>query len=149
MPTAEPTIVVGWTPTSLGRAAVDEAIAEARRRGAALHLVNASRGDAYVDHNLADSDQLADVERLLTESGVPHRVTQRVGRGEPADDVLRVAAETGAVLVVIGLRRRTPVGKFLLGSTGQRILLEAGCPVLAVKLADGGGGAPDAGALSG
>lgn len=137
-PEARATLVVGFTPTGPGRAAVREAIAEARRRDAFVHVVNASRGDAYVDHTLAGADQLSELERLLTEAGVPHRVVQHVGRGEPAEEVLRAAGETGAALVVIGVRRRTPVGKFLLGSTAQRILLEAACPVLAVKEAETG-----------
>jgi nucleotide-binding universal stress UspA family protein len=47
-----------------------------------------------------------------------------------------VADELSASLNVIGLRRRTPVGKLLLGSVAQRILLGAGCPVLAVKPAE-------------
>jgi nucleotide-binding universal stress UspA family protein len=55
-------------------------------------------------------------------------------RGQEApDDLLQVADETGAELIVIGLRKRTPVGKLIMGSNAQRILLEARCPVLAVK----------------
>ena len=47
--------------------------------------------------------------------------------------MLDAAEEHNADLIVIGLRRRTPVGKLIMGSTSQRILLEADCPVLAVK----------------
>lgn len=127
-------IVVGYTPTPVGAAALQAAIEEARRRGAFLHVVNASRADAYVDNNLADAGQLSELEAVLADAGVPHRVLQRVGRGEPAAEILDAAEETEATLVVIGLRRRTAVGKLLMGSTAQRVLLEAPCSVLAVKM---------------
>ena len=53
---------------------------------------------------------------------------------EPAEDLISIAESSDADLIVIGLRRRTPVGKLILGSNAQRILLDAPCPVLAVKV---------------
>jgi nucleotide-binding universal stress UspA family protein len=47
--------------------------------------------------------------------------------------VIDVAVEVDASVLVIGLRHRTAVGKLLMGSTAQRILLDCPCPVLAVK----------------
>ncbi len=46
---------------------------------------------------------------------------------------MQAAIDEDAGLLVIGLRKRTPTGKFLLGSNAQEILLDAPCPVLAVK----------------
>jgi nucleotide-binding universal stress UspA family protein len=129
------TIVVGFTPQPTGSAVVAAALEEARLRNASLLLVNVSRGDTYVDPNLAGPADLGAIEQLLRESDVEHEIRQYVGQGEPAERVVETARDAGAALVVIGLRRRTPVGKFLLGSTAQRILLDAPCPVLAVKVA--------------
>lgn len=54
-------------------------------------------------------------------------------RKDVADDLISVADQRNAQVIVIGLRRRSPVGKLILGSNAQRILLDAPCPVLAVK----------------
>ena len=47
--------------------------------------------------------------------------------------VLVAGQRREARLIVLGLRARTPVGKLVFGSTAQRILLDATCPVLAVE----------------
>jgi nucleotide-binding universal stress UspA family protein len=60
-------------------------------------------------------------------------VRQLVRGQDVADDLIAVAEEVAADFIVIGLRRRSPVGKLILGSNAQRILLDAPCPVLAVK----------------
>jgi nucleotide-binding universal stress UspA family protein len=128
-----PTVVIGYTPSAEGAAALTTGIEEARRRDANVHVINASSGDSYVDAGLAGSGQLDIVRQALEDSGVEHTVEQMVGRSEPADEILDAAARLSAALVVIGLRRRTPVGKLLMGSTAQHVLLRADCPVLAVK----------------
>ena len=73
------------------------------------------------------------MEAQLADSGVEHEVRQLVRGFEPAEDLIGIAETADADLIVIGLRRRSPVGKLILGSNAQRILLDAQCPVLAVK----------------
>jgi nucleotide-binding universal stress UspA family protein len=73
------------------------------------------------------------VRAQLDADGIENEVRQLVRGNEPAEDLIAVAEEVGADIIVIGLRRRTPVGKLIMGSNAQRILLEAPCPVLAVK----------------
>ena len=54
----------------------------------------------------------------------------------PAEDIVACALETGAELIVIGLRHRSKTGKYLMGSVAQDVLLDAPSPVLAVRAAD-------------
>ena len=125
-------IVVGFVPSPEGRAALTRAIEEATLRGRRLIVLNASRGDALVDQRYASSTDWDAVKR-------EHEVVQAVEATDPADQLLRVAESTNAELVVIGLRRRTPVGKLIMGSAAQTILLESEAPVLAVKAPRGNG----------
>jgi nucleotide-binding universal stress UspA family protein len=126
-------IIVGYVPTPEGVAALESAIDEAQRRHQRLVVVNSSRGESLVDKRFASGTEWQSVEERLTESGVDHELTQLVASKDAADQILKLASELNAELIVIGLRRRTPVGKLLLGSQAQTILLEAECPVLAVK----------------
>jgi nucleotide-binding universal stress UspA family protein len=127
------TIVIGYIPTKQGEAALTVGIDEARAHGDGIVVVNMARDDKLVDANRAPASDLDRLDHELAESGIEHEV-RRIDHGsDPAVALLDVAAEVGARLIVIGLRHRTPVGKLLLGSTAQRILLEAPCPVLAVK----------------
>ena len=126
------TIVVGWMPDEFGEAALARAIEEAKLRGGRVVVVNATRGDALVDERYADEEQLAALAEELGGAGVEVEVRRSMG-ADVGDQVLAVAGDVAADLVVIGLRRRSPVGKLLMGSVAQRILLGADCAVLAVK----------------
>jgi nucleotide-binding universal stress UspA family protein len=127
-------ILVGYVPTPEGEAALEAAGAEAVLRGASILLLNTSRGDTFLDNRYANSDELAAAEAKLRERGVEVTIQQAVGNGDVAGELLKAAAEEEVGLIVLGLRRRSPVGKLILGSTAQRVLLEAPVPVLAVKV---------------
>lgn len=128
------TIVVGYVPKPEGRAALVAALEEADLRGEPLHVLNTSKGDAYSDPGYATEEDLAEVEALLEESGVPYELEHRLGdRAGGAADILEAVERLSASLVVIGIRRRTPTGKLLFGSDAQTVLLQAPCQVLAVK----------------
>ena len=127
------TIVVGYVPTPEGEAALTAAISEAGLRQEPLHVVNTSRGDSLVDSRFASESALAAVRSRLDESGVVYEIDQQIGRHDASEELVEIADRVKASLIVIGLRRRTPTGKLITGSQAQRILLDAHCPVLAVK----------------
>ena len=129
------TIVVGYAARPEGRAAIRAGVAEARRRGSRLVVVNSLRGGPSLDAEaMRDIDRDVDgIHELLHDVGVEHEVRQLVRGNDAASDLLEVAAEEDAELIVIGLRRRSPVGKLIMGSVAQTVLLDAPCPVLAVK----------------
>ena len=133
------TIVVGYVPKPEGRAALRRAAEEAKLRGTRLIVINSNRGgrDLDAEENLRYEKELADVHEQLDRAGIQHEVRQLVRGLEPAEDLIAVAEEETADFIVIGLRRRSPVGKLILGSNAQRILLDAPCPVLAVKAEEG------------
>jgi nucleotide-binding universal stress UspA family protein len=121
------TVVVGYVPKPEGDAALRTGIEEAQRRGALLVVVHAVR-----DHD-EQPGYLDEVRATLVGSGVEHDLRVKERGSEASDDLVTIAEDTDAELIVIGLRRRSPVGKLILGSNAQRVLLDAPCPVLTVK----------------
>lgn len=104
-----------------GIAALHAGVAEARRLDTDLLVVNL----ALRPIDLADLPADVKVE-----------IIERKGREDrdPVDAVLDEIALRGAERLVIGVKRRSPVGKAILGSISQRLLLDSPIPVLAVKL---------------
>lgn len=125
-------IVVGYLATPEGRAALDAAVGEARRRGVPVVVVLSARPDEPAERRAETEQALAGVRDELSAMGVEHDVRLLDG-GDVADDLISTAEAVGAQLVVLGLRRRSPVGKLILGSNAQRVLFDAPCAVLTVK----------------
>jgi nucleotide-binding universal stress UspA family protein len=116
------TIVVGYSSKPEGRAALQRAIEEAGLRHSELIVVHTS-----------PDDELTTLKAQLEASGVAHTIRAAPDALDPAEELINTADVSSAEFIVIGLRRRSPVGKLLLGSNAQRVLLDASCPVLAVK----------------
>ena len=127
------TVLVAYLPTPEGDAAFAAAVAEAGRRSERLVVLNTPREGAPVSTAVADEATVASMVERGTTAGVEVEVRQEAHAGDLSDEVVRVAGQVDASVIVIGLRRRSPVGKLLMGSTAQRILLDADRPVLAVK----------------
>lgn len=127
------TILIGYVPTAVGEAALEQGLAQAALTGDDVVILNSPRRGATVDADQISEEATTELVRRSEAAGVTARV-ESVEHGadivEAFEDVVRA---TGARMVVIGLRRRSPVGKLVMGSAAQRILLEASVPVLAVK----------------
>jgi nucleotide-binding universal stress UspA family protein len=125
-------IVVGYSADPFGRAALEHGITEAKLRGTTLRVINSTTGEAYVDAHFAQPREVHDIEERLANCGVEFELSQPVGV-DTADELLKAMERDDAQLLVIGIRHRSPVGKLLLGSVSQQLLLECPKPVLAVK----------------
>ncbi|MES2880124.1 MAG: universal stress protein [Pseudomonadota bacterium] len=127
------TILVAYAPRPEGQAALDKGIEVAKRRQERLVVVNASPGGMQDDPSKADIQDVERIEKLLADSGLEAEFKQFV-RGKSAVLEIEELVESLRVsLLIIGLRKRTAVGKLILGSVAQDILLSVSCPVLAVK----------------
>lgn len=117
-----------------GREALVRAVEEARLRG--LDLVALAVVDA---NSVSEEDREATTlatQQILESRGLgdaSFAIRVEPDAGDPAGAIVDLVADTGASLLVIGSRRRSAVGKFLMGSTVQRVLLDSSVPVLVVK----------------
>ena len=140
-------IVVGVTSRPESKVALERAIEEAQLRRAHLVMVR-TMGEGLSENPAQNQTWAKKIDAARTEGeelvarlaarGIEaeHRV-ESVSR-DAASVLLRIADDVNAELLVIGLRRRSPVGKLVLGSVSQDVLLGAQCPVLAVKSAPDG-----------
>ena len=126
-------IVVGFIPTPEGRAALARGITEAKLRNVKLVVVNTSQGAAWVGERYVQGDALTSLADELEHAGVETELRQVEGGHDVAEALEEIGTEVDADLIVIGLRRRSAVGKLILGSAASRILLTVKQPVLTVK----------------
>lgn len=127
------TIIVAYVPRPEGQAALAKGIEMAKERNERLVVVNAGRGGNKEDPAVTDALDAERIAALMASAGVDAEFKQFVRGQSAVAEIEALVDRLQASLLVIGLRRRTPVGKLVMGSVAQDILLSVSCPVLAVK----------------
>lgn len=127
------TILVAYVPRPEGQAALNKGIELAKSQNERLVVVNTSPGGNKENKSFADVQDYERVEAILAQSGLDAELKQFV-RGKTAVEEIDELVETLRIsMLVIGIRKRTAVGKLIMGSVAQELLLTVSCPVLAVK----------------
>ncbi len=129
-------IMVAYDDTNVSREAAAVAAKHARAFGAEAHLVTSIGGGAEVPKqtfDLAERELNRIREKIFEPEGIPCKIHVLFRGLTPGEDLVRFAKEEQVDELVMGVKRRSKVGKLLFGSTAQFVILRSPCPVLAVK----------------
>ena len=131
------TIVVAYVSRPEGQAALDKGIEIASRRKERLLVVNASSGGSKDDPSMLDGQDYERVKRILDDASIDAEIKQFVRGKSAVEEIEDLVLSSNASLLIIGLRKRSAIGKLIMGSVAQELLLSISCPILAVKAGGG------------
>ena len=128
-------IVVGYDGSNTGKAALAVAKEQSKAFDARVFVIESQLGgsDTDVKDIKKGEENLEFAESYLKEQNIPCETHLLVRGVEPGEDIVQFAKDNDADLIIVGVRRRSKVGKLMFGSTAQFVILEAHCPVLTVK----------------
>ncbi len=128
-------ILVGYD----GSKAAEDALAQAQKHAKAFNA------ELNIMTSLLQSPTLSKVEiekaenklekykRSAEREDIACKTHASVSYQSPGEDLVQFANDHEIDEIVIGVRRRSKVGKMVFGSTAQYVILKAPCPVLSVK----------------
>jgi len=128
-------IVVGYEGSKVCKKALDLAKVHAKVFGAKIHVLNSLEGGSgqKLEETQEARKNLEYAKNNVEKDGIACETHLLVQGQTPGEDIVQYAQENNADEIVMGVRNRTPVGKFLLGSNAQHIVLHAPCPVVTVR----------------
>jgi nucleotide-binding universal stress UspA family protein len=88
--------------------------------------------DTFALRDLEAKQYLSQVDRRLAKKAL--RIRTRVAHGSPAEEILAGVQATGADLVAMATRARSPLGQVLFGSVAESVLRASPVPVLLIRM---------------
>ena len=129
-------LLVGYDGSNVAKAAVELAKNRAMVWGAKIDVVNSmaqSRNLGYEEIRKAELNLEDEVHQILNSEKIPYNTNLLISDLEPGEDLVQFAEENKIDEIVIGIRKRSKVGKLMFGSTAQYVILNAPCPVVSIK----------------
>ena len=128
-------LLVGYDGTNSAKEALDLAKSHAKIFGASVEVVTSmQKGTESERKDIEQAERgLEYAKSLFEEDGIAcntHLLIHGLAAGE---DLVEFANENQIDQIVVGVKRRSKVGKLLMGSTAQYVILQAECPVITVK----------------
>jgi len=127
-------ILVCYDKSSLSKKILDVAKNQAKALNARVIIANSMKGGSIVPREsfVKTEKMLIQAKRLLEKNGLTCETQLLVHGLEPGEDIVKYAHERTVDLIIIGIEKRSKVGKLLFGSTAQYVILHSSCPVLTV-----------------
>lgn len=129
-------ILVGYDGSNVAKEALTVALKHARAfAGSEVYVVTSMAGGTEVPRQAFEKAEgnLRYTQSVYIKDKIPCTTRLLVRGMTPGEDLLQFVEENGIDEVIIGVKRRSRVGKLLFGSTAQKVILDAKCPVVVVK----------------
>ena len=126
-------ILVGYDGSEMAKKALDLAKEHAKAFDAKIYLLHSLVTDLPKKEHARDKEHMEEVKNSLEKDGFACEAHLTVRNLMPGEHLVEFANENGIDEIIVGVRMKSKVGKILVGSTAQHVILEAPCPVVTVK----------------
>jgi len=126
-------ILVGYDGKDSGKKALKLAVDHANAFGAEIHVLHSKVTDLPQKEHERDEQDMEEVKNDLEKQGISCKMHLIIRNMDPGEHLVEFAMEHRMDEIIIGVRMRSKVGKLIMGSTAQHVILEAPCPVVSVK----------------
>jgi nucleotide-binding universal stress UspA family protein len=131
---AQMKILVGYDGSDLAKRALNLAQDHAKAFGAeVIHVLHSKVTDLPEKQHKLDEQDMDDLRSSVEKEGLLCETHLLIRNMEPGPHLVQFAEEHGIDEIVVGVKMRSKVGKLLMGSTAQHVILQAPCPVVSVK----------------